>query len=142
MHLSAPSRLVTSTSYRAIYFIVMMGLCQGPVDTGCGGRAAHLCRKWPSCLMRRGQSSQTLETEPAASCFLTLSCRFIINPAALQPERALAGPVGWGAALSLVKLRRARSRTLHSCTPSTAGTHWSPEPTWWQVRSGTKVPGM
>lgn len=142
MHLSTPSRLVTSTSYRAIYFIVMMGLCQGPVDTGCGGRAAHLCRKWLSCLMRRGQSSQTLELEPAASCFLTLSCRFIINPVVLQPERALAGPVGWGAALSLVKLRRARSRTLHSCTPSTASTHWSPEATWWQVRSGTKVPGM
>lgn len=86
---------------------ITMGFCLGPVDAGSGAGAAHPCRKWPWCLTRRGQSSQPLGLEPAASCFLILSCCFIINPVALQPARALACPMGWGAAPSLVKLRRA-----------------------------------
>lgn len=114
---------------------VRMGLCLGPVDAGSGAGAAHLCRKWPWCLTRRGQSSQPLRLEPAASCFLILSCCFIINPVALQPERALARPVGWGAAPLLVKLRRAECPAWHGCNPSiVASTHWIPEPLWWQVR--------
>lgn len=95
-HLSLPSRPVTSMFYRAIHFIVTRGLYQRPVAAGSGGGAAHLCWKWPLYHMRRDQFSQILESEPAASCFLTLSCCFIFKPVALQPEWALAGPVGWG----------------------------------------------
>ena len=122
---------------------ITMGFCLGPVDAGSGAGAAHLCLKWPWCLTRRGQSSQPLGLEPAASCFLILSCCFIINPVALQPERALARPVGWGAAPSLVKLRRAERPAWHGCNPSiVTSTHWIPEPLWWQVRWGTKMPGV
>lgn len=44
--------------------------------------------------IQESQSSQTQELEPAASCFLTLSCRFIFNPVAPQPEQRQ--PALWG----------------------------------------------
>ena len=101
----------------------------------------HPHQEWPWRLTRRGQSSQPLGLEPAASCFLILTCCFIINLVALQPGQALAGPVGWGAAPSLVKLRRAESPAWHGCTPSIiTNTHWIPEPPGWQVRWGTQGP--
>lgn len=91
----APSWLYTSMSYRAIHFVVMMGLSVNiPWLRG-------LEEGWPLvpetllCVTRgEGQSSQTLELEPAASRFLTLSCCCIFNPVTSQP----AGPVAWALA--------------------------------------------
>lgn len=137
-----PVSAVTSASHGALSSPSRQAPVWAPWTQGLEG-AAHPLQEWPWRLTKQGQSSQPLGLEPAASCLLILSCGFITNPVALQPGRALAGPVGWGAAPSLVKLRRAESPAWHGCTPSVvANTHWIPEPLWWQARWGTKVPGV
>lgn len=81
-----------------------------------------------------GQSSQTLEVEPATSCFLTLACCFIDNLVARSQLALWSGrcPLAYEAALDW-KSCFAHLHFSHGC-------QYSPGPRAYQaaVRSGTK----